>query len=770
MSIKKLILAISVLISYSQILKMYFWHDDYTILYYLQRGEFVWWPFHSLYILQKLFFSLFGLEPKGYFLVLIAMYILASWLLYYFAELLFKRKFIAFSIALVFSAGYIGQESMQSFFGFGFENLFGLNLFLAILIFLLNYARRKRLRWLILAIASFYFMMEFTIHRYVGIIVAVVASDLLFTFSEKRAKFNGFLTRTLIFSSIFITQLVVRPLYHLLGVLGVSWAPHGVAYTQNISEITSLGRLTEIIHPESLSNLIGSFWNLFLPSIQQGQLYFYLIRNLPHPINQFWFWLSAAPLLTFILVTVITIFFIRKDLKVAKMTIFTLIIFVFFIFGWGQLILFFGGYPIDQISRFNGGIILAFLFIIYLWNIPAFKRLALFSITLIFAVLIPFFVFSPNQILPSYHNYLFSSSVTLGFILSFFVSKELIDKSSVKLRKWSLFLFLFPVFVLTFSHLSAAIVSQKVLIDNEIKYAKSFYRSLTDKLPVINSRTIIYLEGETKEMGEVSGNLQRVGAMGSEAVFAVHYNTEMENIFLPTDTSEIKKILESHPDMSVNDVYSFVFDGQNLTDISSGLRSSLTQDKRDILMPPNVWKISPGLEANTEYFNFLNYTFGVYPQIIITPKQKVSTQLPLKVKIKLKAILDGELKAPYYHLFQRPEYPDRKLWQEILSWEIGQCEAGNLKGKFECVVDEKTLSSALTNKEGKINISWEYNTYGPIARNKFVELDIILDGKWHEYEFNIHNGGMHLKNFTVNYVSFPGTLEFGGIIFTTGND
>lgn len=747
---------------------MYFWHDDYTALYYLQRGEFLWWPFHSLYILQSLFFNLFGLESKGYFLILIGMYILASWLLYYFARLLFKNEFIALPIALIFSTGYVGQESMRSFFGFGFENLLGLNLLLVLLISLLRYTRDKSSKWLLLAIASFLVTMEFAVHRYVGIIIAIIASDFLFILSEKKGNFYGFLKRASIFTLIFYVQLVLRPSYHLLQILGVSWAPHEAAYTQSILDIKSLSRIIEIINPNNLINLIGTFWNLLMPNIYQNELYFYLTRSLPSPISHYWLWWSALPSAVFILVMSFIIFLMRKgDLTFSRAKIIKVAIYLFIIFLWGNFIKSQGGYPIDQISKLNGGIILSFLFLTYKWGIPMYKKHAVFSLLFILSIITPFYLFNPNGILPSYHNYLFSSSIATGFIIIFFVSRELFKVSNKRSKNLSLVLLLFPAFLLFGSHILASYETQREFIDKEGKYSRMFYKSLITVLPTIDGKTVIYIEGKNKELGEVSGNIQRVGVLGSEAVFAVHYNTKKENIFLPVSTAEINAILKSHPDINISDVFAFIFDGQNLNDISSGLRTSLMQEKENTLMTPSKWDIKPGVLSSTEYFSFLNYTLGIYPQVVLTPKYKVSTQLPLKVKINLRARLNENLEIPYHHLFQRPEYPARALWQEILSWEIGQCKLGGLTGKFECVSDGEILNSVLKSKEGKINISWDYNTYGPIAINKFIDLDVILDGKWHMYEFIMHNGGEYLKNFTINYISFPGTIEIGDIELLT---
>lgn len=754
-----LIVTVVVFLSYGQLLQMYFWHDDYTWLYYLQRGEFLWWPFHSLYILQGIFFKLFGLEPVGYFLVLVGMYISASWLLYYFLRLLFRNYLVAFFSVLVFSAGYTGQESMQSFFGLGFENLLGLNLFLFILICLYKSNHVDRLVWSVLAVVSFFVIMEFAIHRYAGIIVATVVSDFFLTLSGKKGEFSGFFKRLVAFTLVFYIQLAVKPSYYLLQGLGVLWTPHEAAYTQGVSGVMEVSKLIDLLRPENVINVIGTFWNLLMPSLYQSELYFFLIRGFPAPVNQYWFWLSSVPLLVFVFVMLA----IASKLK--RIRFLYVFFFTLFVFIWGRFVLSSGGYPIDQISKLNGGVFLAFLCIIYIRGAPAFRLLTVYSLMLVFSVVFPFYMFN-REVLPSYHNYLFSTSAVLGSVLSFFVFDSLFNKSGSALKRWSFFLLLLPLFVLTVTHLSASVVSQRKLVGSGIKYARDFYKALVNVLPSINTKKIIYIEGETKQLGEVSGNLQRVGALGSEAAFAVHYNTKLENILLPTSTSEIKQKLGSQPDLSVDDVYSFVFDGMRMIDTSAGLRNLLRQEERETVMPPEEWEIAPHVKVSTEYFEFLAYTLGVYPQVVLVPKQRVLTQLPLKVRIKLRASLDNDLKIPYYHLFQRPEYPNRQIWQEILSWEVGQCEVGNLKGMFECVTDDIARKSVLQSKQGKINISWDYNTYGPTASNKFVNLEIALDGKFHEYEFEVSGGGEYLKNFTVNYISFPGTLEFGGVVLS----
>jgi len=59
-----------------------------------------------------------------------------------------------------------------------------------------------------------------------------------------------------------------------------------------------------------------------------------------------------------------------------------------------------------------------------------------------------------------------------------------------------------------------------------------------------------------------------------------------------------------------------------------------------------------------------------------------------------------------------------------------------------------------------MRVAWEYDTSGPIGVDKNILLEVDLDGKWHEYEFVIPAGGRYLKRVKIEYISFPGRLEW----------
>lgn len=757
-------LILAVFISWKQTLSMYFWHDDFTGLYYLQQNYLYWWPYHSISLLHKFLLNLLGLEPGGYFYISLFLYFIATFLVYYLLNLFFQNRLLAFFSSLVFASGYVGQEAIMMPIGNGLGTLVGLNFFLLTLFFLFKYFNDGRRKLLLFSLISFFTTLEFAFYRFATAIFVIVGTDLAFSLLGKKKDYRGFFTRSIIFGVLFLIQLLFRPSHYLLGLLGFKMLPPLSYSIQSPDLFSQPNKILEIIHWKYILNIIGSFWNLFYPITYQTDFYFYLVRSSPPQISNYWLLLSVIPLIAISLFILVAVRILRPRLFSWRKIIFYSSVFSFVLFLLGRFVKSVTPYPQDQISILNGLLLLILFFFVLKMGITYFQRYAIFSLILAFGLLSLFFLVKPDFAIESSHRYLLPSALSPAFAATFFITKELVKRGKNIKIAWTIFLL--PTILLFFSHISVGYQTQKDFVNLHSQHARRFYEQLKAHIPTIKDKTIIYVEGETRELSMSIADAMRVGALPSEASIAVHYATNIKNIILPETTAEIPRILKENKDLTLDDVFTFIYDGKELRNITQGMRQLLKGKTSVISSFPYSWQVEPkgsqiefrrGVAAKTKYFEFKGYTLGVYPQFSLVPQKLVSTQLPLKVKVRLKALLDDSLSIPYYHLFHRPEYPKRELWQEILSWEIGQCQKGMLTGQFECVFNRNKVES------GKLEFFWFYNTEGAVSQNKSAEIEIPLDETWHDFEFVIPGGGEYLKEIKIEYISFPGTIFVGDL-------
>ena len=112
-----LILLVSIF-AYGQIVGMYFFLEDYLILYSIQHpnspdagyGSGIFGRPYGYAVTPFIpFYYLFKLEPFGYYAIEIILYFFAALAVYYLAKNLTGEKRIAFAASLIFASGFIGS-------------------------------------------------------------------------------------------------------------------------------------------------------------------------------------------------------------------------------------------------------------------------------------------------------------------------------------------------------------------------------------------------------------------------------------------------------------------------------------------------------------------------------------------------------------------------------------------------------------------------------------------------------------------------------------
>ncbi|MFH1407552.1 MAG: hypothetical protein ABIG91_00740 [Patescibacteria group bacterium] len=639
--------------------------------------------------------------------------------------------------------------------GDGLYILLGLNMMLLSLISLYKYLKEKRIILLIFSLVSFFLTLEFAPTRFAGLIIVVVALDLIFSNNLKR-NFSEFIKRGILFSTVFFIQYFIHPTKFILNY-----------YVGSLNYLPT-------IRLNCLVNSLGTFWNIFFPTAtRNGFLYFLKNSHLNHFINNIFFY--ALPSIIFV---VIILGFIKllKGKKLPFKKLFKVCLFITVIsLLLGLVVIRFTTTPAFQLSNMNGGILLTFLVALLFLKIPKFTKLAIFSLALSVGLLIVFILIKPETIIESDYRYMLSFSFIQPFVISFFITRELFEKTNEqgsKLRKkviaWVIFLI--PVLFLTISHFFWAIYSQNKDYLLYSKDRRNIFNQLKMQISNISQKTAIYIEGKDRQLNYSVGDAIRVGTLTSQASVAVNYRTVLDNIILPDTTGSLPQILRNNPDLNENRIFSFVYDGYTLKDTSPNTRQLLKVPSQYSKLSAK-WRVSPseslltqntfGVETTTTYYSYRGHTLGIYPRIVISPKENLVSLLPIKVRLLMKGELPSKIPVPYYHLHFSPDLVERNLWQEVLSWRIGQCSRGDYIKPFECISDMKTTEILIedTDKTGKVEISWKYNTYGLLSQPKKIDFDLSLDGNFHNYEFTIPAGGEYLKEIEINYISFPGLFS-----------
>ncbi len=250
-----LLLFAVVFLAFWQTLQMYFWKDDSALMFKAQnpqveagfwgRGMFGEGPYRHILEPFVFLYPILGLEPTGYFAAGIIFYFLAALSVFYLAKVIFQDLRSAILAALVFSAGYIGSETI-----FGLTNSLqtsrGIAMAALMMAVYIRFLREKQIVLYLISLLLFFFTLDTVYIRSHGLIFTVVAADLLFSgFPLDKKKILWFALRVVPFLAIF---------YRIyLATVSVNFAASGA-----LSNILQ-GDFTPVTSP------IISLGNLFLP-------------------------------------------------------------------------------------------------------------------------------------------------------------------------------------------------------------------------------------------------------------------------------------------------------------------------------------------------------------------------------------------------------------------------------------------------------------------------------------------------------------------------
>lgn len=187
-------------LAYGKILGMYFYLEDYLILYSIQHpessqagyGSGVFGRPYGYAVTPFIpFYYLLGLVPWGYYLVEVVLYFIVALVVYFFAKTLTESRKIALGSALIFASGYVGSGSLYRL-AVGWQNLFAAIFISLSAALYYKYVKNPKLKYYLLALGVYLFTSEFSFYRAHGIILVILGIEILFNFKPVKSLIRMF--------------------------------------------------------------------------------------------------------------------------------------------------------------------------------------------------------------------------------------------------------------------------------------------------------------------------------------------------------------------------------------------------------------------------------------------------------------------------------------------------------------------------------------------------------------------------------------------------
>lgn len=406
------------LVAYGQTLNMYFWIDDWGMLFNMIHPDIFPGNFgHPAYRYNTtpfvLLYPFVGLNSQIYFGLGLIQYFIASVIVFLFTRSMTKNRLIGLCAALLFSSGYIGSYAL-----YRLSNSYQLietAIFMVLTVwFIFLYYKNKKIRYYLLSLFFFTATLEFFILRVQGLLLIILAVSILFSC----LKFNKQSIMSFLFYS---TPFVI--VYYFFYFWDSRITPGGSNASRDSMQNT-IKILFGEKHFELLNNLLISVTNVIIPEKLTRLFYMYLGKLMPYSER----YIEFAIIIPDLIVGLGILFYLiktRKHLLATALCLVSLLIGTIFVVWSSQQQN--ALWNPSKIELFTSSLGVAFIqFAIWLYFIfkdkeKGISKLLILGPTWIFAVVFGYFIYSPSTSLDSLSRYLIPGFVgTTLFYASFF--------------------------------------------------------------------------------------------------------------------------------------------------------------------------------------------------------------------------------------------------------------------------------------------------------------------------------------------------------------
>ena len=550
-----LLVVFIIILSYGQTILMYFWQDDSALMFRLQHpvgpmgsfGPSIWadrGAYRYMVIPFVPFFSLFGLQPVGYFAIGLLTYAIAAGCFYLFARELFKKKENAQIATLFFAAGYIGSDMMFRIIN-SWQSNTGLILSLLTLFYYARFKNNGKLKHYLYGLVLYLATIELVYIRSHSLVGSIVIMELLFS-NIKSLKWS--LIRLVPFIALFYFWYFRDPNF-------------GSPDLPNIAMLTSFfGTIGNGFVPSAISEAMNTKYGLksalviFTGIVACFSL---LIHHLGKNKRMIGLYITGSVI---VLITNYMLFiqdfywYTRTDafLSVLAGTIVAYSVGIVSLFSWRQ--------------SHNLGKILVVGF------------------TILSSQIFGYFMQYPTSLFSSTHRYLYFSSI--GYCIVF---AGLVSVIHEKVRSYVVATSLCVLLVLGIGY------QAKIVRERSIP-SRDFYASLLTEVPTISKGAVFYFEIEDNPFYQRQfSDFFSVGSMPESTALAIYYGLDRDDIRFVTNYDELVSILAKDQKL-IDQTYAFYYGSTGLKNRTQQLRTSLLTQQVDPT-PPGYVDVS--FEAKT---------------------------------------------------------------------------------------------------------------------------------------------------------------------------
>jgi hypothetical protein len=537
-----LILLITLIISYGQILGMYIWQDDNGLFFklshinespgYFGPGPFGVGPYKYTATPYIPIYKMFGFSTLPYFFLNLGLYFLTAICVYkVFSKILGSRggKIVGF----LYAAGYIASDGFIRLFS---SPLFSLSVVLISLLLLSywNYYQQKKIQWYLLSILFFFLAVEFISARTHYLIGVVVLFEFIFLTFRKPIK-------SLIFS-----------LFRLLPFLAIFYQ-YFLRYPDSRSGQVKVFILSLLKGDlQQLYSLVSSWSNLVFPD-------WLMERVLLIKINILWLGVPIAAV-------VITIFLLRENAK--KKILIPLFVSVLGVWSLSAGAIFsttlLNPGPRELFIAFFGGILIILFFAGY-FALKSNKNLYLFLYLWALVNILAYSAYSPTVMFGSVNRYLVHSFLALTGV--FGVLSTGIKNAFLKKVVTGL------IIVWGLGNMLSAFIYQNKILAIRSNPPRKFYSQLKSFVPSIKKGDIFYFDVAADSRGYF-GDAFSVASMPETTAMAWRYGVDRYDFYRVTEFEDLTETIQTK-NIPMDNVYTFFYSDGELINTTNIVRDFL---------------------------------------------------------------------------------------------------------------------------------------------------------------------------------------------------
>lgn len=550
---KPLAILVTTLLAYGQTLLMYFWQDDFALLFKLQHQAGPAGSFGSGIIGQGAykylvaffvpFFPFFGTNSFLYFLIGLLSYFAVIYCFYLLVKKIFHSDSDSFAATLIFASGYIGSDIMFRIINSWQTNL---GLVLALLSFnfffsaVTNQETKNRIKYYLLSLIFFFAAVEFVYVRSHSLVFVFLAFDLIYfagVFNFK--KIAGLLVRQIPFWAIFYLRYVKD-------------VPSGQGGLKAFFAATFAGKA------EYLAGLVGTTGNALVPDFYQTKT----LSFFPSSYN-----------LIIILVFLSVALFFSKLLKFNSWQKLGLIIGLPILYFLNRAVFAKQAYwyndPHSFVSASVGLYLTWFiiLFSFFLWRRKSsLAKTILLGYLFLASQIFGYFIQYPETVFSTTHRYL--SYASIGYAIVFAGVSGLIKEANKKY-------YVLVVSALIFSNLVLGFTYQNRLVRERSIPTRNFYQNLLKLEPKINKDAVFYFDVENNAFIQNQfDNFFAVGSMPNSTAIAVWYGIDRYDLRLVTNYDEF--LFNLAQTKNLDNIFTFYYGANGPTDTTKSFRAALS--------------------------------------------------------------------------------------------------------------------------------------------------------------------------------------------------